>query len=146
MGTLVGAPVGIGLVAGIAVPAMIIGIPVWVGRKLYEQNKNCTNKFKRNAFIAGGVTASVSRTINNFFVSNPRTRMYNYFRRHSTVGLPSARVEIYIQQIERALDEKKIDKRNNTCLVETRPRQVGRRQVSIVLKIVFYLNGVYKER
>ena len=34
LGTLVGAPVGIGLVAGIAVPAMIIGIPVWVGRKV----------------------------------------------------------------------------------------------------------------
>ncbi|XP_043289322.1 E3 ubiquitin-protein ligase RNF19A-like [Venturia canescens] len=59
LGTLVGAPVGIGLVAGIAVPAMIIGIPVWVGRKLYEKNKNYTNKFKRNAYIAGGVTASV---------------------------------------------------------------------------------------
>ena len=34
LGTLVGAPVGITLVAGIAVPAMIIGIPVWVGRKV----------------------------------------------------------------------------------------------------------------
>ncbi len=34
LGTLVGAPVGIGLVAGIAVPAMVIGIPVWVGRKV----------------------------------------------------------------------------------------------------------------
>ena len=31
-----GAPVGITLVAGIAVPAMIIGIPVWVGRKVRE--------------------------------------------------------------------------------------------------------------
>ena len=34
LGTLVGAPVGITLVAGIAIPAMIIGIPVWVGRKV----------------------------------------------------------------------------------------------------------------
>lgn len=34
LGTLVGAPVGITLLAGIAVPAMIIGIPVWVGRKV----------------------------------------------------------------------------------------------------------------
>ncbi|XP_046473914.1 E3 ubiquitin-protein ligase RNF19B [Neodiprion pinetum] len=58
LGTLVGAPVGIGLVAGIAVPAMIIGIPVWVGRKLYTRYENA-NKHKRNAFIAGGVTASV---------------------------------------------------------------------------------------
>lgn len=34
LGTLVGAPIGIGLVAGIAIPAMIIGIPVWVGIKV----------------------------------------------------------------------------------------------------------------
>jgi len=34
LGTLVGAPVGIALIAGIAVPAMIIGIPVYVGRKV----------------------------------------------------------------------------------------------------------------
>ena len=73
LGTLVGAPVGIGLVAGIAVPAMIIGIPVWVGRKLYEQNKDCTNKFKRNAFIAGGVTASVSR----YFFFHYRPKIYH---------------------------------------------------------------------
>lgn len=34
LGMLVGAPVGIALIAGIAVPAIIIGIPVWVGRKV----------------------------------------------------------------------------------------------------------------
>ncbi|KAL1123217.1 hypothetical protein AAG570_002304, partial [Ranatra chinensis] len=59
LGTLVGAPVGIGLVAGIAVPAIIIGIPVWVGRKLYTRFEHA-NKHKRNLAIAGGVTASVS--------------------------------------------------------------------------------------
>lgn len=58
LGTLVGAPVGIGLIAGIAVPAMIIGIPVWVGRKLYTRYES-VNKHKRNALIAGGVAASV---------------------------------------------------------------------------------------
>ncbi|KAL0274611.1 UNVERIFIED_CONTAM: hypothetical protein PYX00_002707 [Menopon gallinae] len=58
LGTLVGAPVGIGLVAGIAIPAMIIGIPVWVGRKLYSRYEN-DNKHKRNLVVAGGVTASV---------------------------------------------------------------------------------------
>lgn len=58
LGTLVGAPVGIGLVAGIAVPAIIIGIPVWVGRKLYTRFEH-SNKHKRNFAIAGGVTASV---------------------------------------------------------------------------------------
>jgi E3 ubiquitin-protein ligase RNF19A len=59
LGTLVGAPVGIALVAGITVPAMIIGIPVWVGRKLYTRYKTA-NKHKRNAAIVGGVIASVS--------------------------------------------------------------------------------------
>lgn len=58
LGTLVGAPVGIALVAGITVPAMIIGIPVWVGRKLYTRYK-AANKHKRNAAIIGGVIASI---------------------------------------------------------------------------------------
>ncbi|XP_074656734.1 E3 ubiquitin-protein ligase RNF19A-like [Tubulanus polymorphus] len=56
--TLVGAPVGIGLVAGIAVPAMIIGIPVWVGRELHTRYGHLP-QHKRNMVIAGGVTASV---------------------------------------------------------------------------------------
>jgi hypothetical protein len=34
LGTLVGAPVGIGLVAGIAVPAMIIGMHIYVKKIL----------------------------------------------------------------------------------------------------------------
>lgn len=80
LGTLVGAPVIIALVAGITVPAMVIGnnhttkliyiviyikknrvagIPVWVGRKLYTRYKN-GNKHKRNASIVGGVIGSVS--------------------------------------------------------------------------------------
>ncbi|KAF7268701.1 hypothetical protein GWI33_018205 [Rhynchophorus ferrugineus] len=59
LGTLVGAPVGIALVAGITVPAMIIGIPVWVGKKLYARYKTA-NKHKRNAAIVAGVFASVS--------------------------------------------------------------------------------------
>uniref|UniRef100_A0A3B3RTY2 RBR-type E3 ubiquitin transferase n=1 Tax=Paramormyrops kingsleyae TaxID=1676925 RepID=A0A3B3RTY2_9TELE len=55
LGTLVGAPVGIALIAGIAVPAMIIGIPVYVGRKVGKD----VSKHKRNLVIAGGVTLSV---------------------------------------------------------------------------------------
>ena len=35
LSTLVGAPVGIALIAGIAVPAIVIGVPVWVGRKVW---------------------------------------------------------------------------------------------------------------
>ncbi|XP_065080095.1 E3 ubiquitin-protein ligase RNF19B-like isoform X2 [Ochlerotatus camptorhynchus] len=58
LGTLVGAPLGIALVAGIAVPAMIIGIPVWVGRKIHTRYK-AAGKHKRNLAVLGGVTASV---------------------------------------------------------------------------------------
>ncbi|XP_055585188.1 E3 ubiquitin-protein ligase RNF19B-like [Uranotaenia lowii] len=61
LGTLVGAPLGIALVAGIAVPAMIIGIPVWVGRKIHTKYK-AAGKHKRNMAVLGGVTASVSTT------------------------------------------------------------------------------------
>lgn len=35
LGTLVGAPVGIALIAGVAVPAILIGLPIWAGRKMY---------------------------------------------------------------------------------------------------------------
>ncbi|XP_061145004.1 E3 ubiquitin-protein ligase RNF19A [Syngnathus typhle] len=60
LGTLVGAPVGIALIAGIAIPAMVIGIPVYVGRKIHNryEGKDIT-KHKRNLVIAGGVTLSV---------------------------------------------------------------------------------------
>lgn len=60
LGTLIGAPVGISLIAGIAIPAMVIGIPVYVGRKIhgrYEGKK--ISKHKRNLAITGGVTLSV---------------------------------------------------------------------------------------
>nr|XP_015804817.2 E3 ubiquitin-protein ligase RNF19A [Nothobranchius furzeri] len=60
LGTLVGAPVGIALIAGIAIPAMIIGIPVYVGRKIHNryEGKDISNH-KRNLVIAGGVSLSV---------------------------------------------------------------------------------------
>ncbi|KAM6959523.1 E3 ubiquitin-protein ligase RNF19A-like [Aplochiton taeniatus] len=60
LGTLVGAPVGIALIAGIAIPAMIIGIPVYVGRKIHNRYEGKDiSKHKRNMVIAGGVTLSV---------------------------------------------------------------------------------------
>ncbi|XP_019765826.2 E3 ubiquitin-protein ligase RNF19B isoform X2 [Dendroctonus ponderosae] len=61
LGTLVGAPIGIALVAGITVPAMVIGIPVWVGKKLFTRYRTA-NRHKRNAAIVGGVIASVMIT------------------------------------------------------------------------------------
>uniref|UniRef100_A0A3Q2ZBQ3 RBR-type E3 ubiquitin transferase n=1 Tax=Kryptolebias marmoratus TaxID=37003 RepID=A0A3Q2ZBQ3_KRYMA len=59
LGTLVGAPVGIALIAGIAIPAMMIGIPVYVGRKIHNryEGKDISNH-KRNLVIAGGVSLS----------------------------------------------------------------------------------------
>ncbi|XP_076864437.1 E3 ubiquitin-protein ligase RNF19A isoform X2 [Brachyhypopomus gauderio] len=60
LGTLVGAPIGIALIAGIAIPAMIIGIPVYVGRKIHNRYEGKDiSKHKRNLVIAGGVTLSV---------------------------------------------------------------------------------------
>lgn len=58
LGTLVGAPVGITLIAGIAVPAMIIGIPVWVGRKVHSKYKT-SSKHRRNLAITGAVATSI---------------------------------------------------------------------------------------
>ena len=58
LGTLVGAPVGIALIAGISIPAMIIGIPVWVGRKIHSRYQT-SGKHKRNIAITSGVTASI---------------------------------------------------------------------------------------
>ncbi|XP_064836526.1 E3 ubiquitin-protein ligase RNF19B-like [Oncorhynchus masou masou] len=59
LGTLIGAPVGITLIAGIAVPAMVIGIPVYVGRKIHAhyagKKINC---HRRNLAITGGVALS----------------------------------------------------------------------------------------
>ncbi|XP_068426134.1 E3 ubiquitin-protein ligase RNF19A-like [Clinocottus analis] len=60
LGTLVGAPVGIALIAGIAIPAMIIGIPVYVGRKIHNRYEGKDiSTHKRNLVIAGGVSLSV---------------------------------------------------------------------------------------
>ena len=60
LGMLVGAPVGIALIAGIAVPAIIIGIPVWVGRKLHARfERQSMSRPKRNMLVATGVVSSV---------------------------------------------------------------------------------------
>ncbi|XP_029346307.1 E3 ubiquitin-protein ligase RNF19A isoform X2 [Acyrthosiphon pisum] len=58
LGTLVGAPAGIGLIAGIAIPAIIIGVPVWTGRKMYTRYRH-SSRLKRNFAIAGGVLAAL---------------------------------------------------------------------------------------
>lgn len=59
MGTLIGAPVGIGLAAGVVLPAMMIGIPIYVGRRIRERFDYADNMHKRNLAITGGVALSV---------------------------------------------------------------------------------------
>jgi len=58
LGTIVGAPVGIALIAGISVPAMVIGIPVWVGRKINARHL-FSSKGKRISAITAGVFSSI---------------------------------------------------------------------------------------
>ncbi|VVC31454.1 Zinc finger, RING-type,Zinc finger, RING/FYVE/PHD-type,IBR domain [Cinara cedri] len=58
LGTLIGAPAGIGLIAGIAIPAIIIGVPVWTGRKMFTRYRH-SSRLKRNFAIAGGVIAAL---------------------------------------------------------------------------------------
>lgn len=58
LGTMVGAPVGIALIAGISVPAVLIGLPVWVGRKIHARHAT-SGRHKRILAITGGVTASL---------------------------------------------------------------------------------------
>lgn len=57
---LVGAPVGIALIAGIAVPAIIIGIPVWIGRKLHARfERQSMSRHKKNLLVTSGVVSSI---------------------------------------------------------------------------------------
>jgi hypothetical protein len=58
LGTLIGAPIGIALVAGVAVPAILIGLPIWSGRKVYMKLKN-SNKHKRNFCVVSTVVGSL---------------------------------------------------------------------------------------
>uniref|UniRef100_H3CUS2 RBR-type E3 ubiquitin transferase n=1 Tax=Tetraodon nigroviridis TaxID=99883 RepID=H3CUS2_TETNG len=59
LGTLVGAPVGIALIAGIAAPAMIIGIPVYVGRKIFNRYEGQDSSRHRRNLVIAGVPLSV---------------------------------------------------------------------------------------
>lgn len=45
---------GIALIAGVAVPAILIGLPIWAGRKVYIRYKNI-GKHKRNVIVVGTV-------------------------------------------------------------------------------------------
>lgn len=59
LGLLVGAPICIVLIAGVAVPAIMIGIPFWAARKLHDRlERKSFSKYRKNAIIIGGVLLS----------------------------------------------------------------------------------------
>ncbi len=58
LGTLVGAPVGIALIAGLAVPAIIFGVPVWVGRKVHQRLR-FAKRSHHHVAVASSVLATV---------------------------------------------------------------------------------------
>ena len=58
--TLIGAPVIIALVAGVAVPGVVIGVPIWAGRRIFKKfNKPDNSKTKRNLLVTLGVLGSI---------------------------------------------------------------------------------------
>ena len=58
LGTLIGAPVGIALIAGVAVPFILIGLPIWSARKVYSRYK-LVSKHKRNLMVTGTALGAV---------------------------------------------------------------------------------------
>ncbi|KAL3990973.1 IBR domain family protein [Acanthocheilonema viteae] len=58
IGTLIGAPVGIALIAGLAIPGIIFGVPVFVGRKVNQRFSHLT-KIRRRCLTAGSVIGSL---------------------------------------------------------------------------------------
>lgn len=60
LGMLVGAPICIVLIAGVAIPLIVIGIPVWAGRKIrIRLERKKLSRYRKNAIITGGVFASL---------------------------------------------------------------------------------------
>jgi E3 ubiquitin-protein ligase RNF19A len=48
------------LIAGVAIPGVIIGVPVWAARKIFKKyNKSQYSKAKRNILVTLGVVGSV---------------------------------------------------------------------------------------
>ena len=58
IGILIGAPVGIALIGGLAVPGIIFGVPVFIGRKAYQKFEHLS-KFRRRLITAASVVGSL---------------------------------------------------------------------------------------
>lgn len=59
LGTLAGAPLGIALLAGVAAPALLLGLPVWAGRRARARCRKMPPA-KRRALVVAAVAAAVS--------------------------------------------------------------------------------------
>jgi E3 ubiquitin-protein ligase RNF19A len=58
VGTLIGAPIGIALIAGLAVPGIICGVPIFVGRKVYQRFA-ASSRTRRRLLTIAGVSGSL---------------------------------------------------------------------------------------
>ena len=58
--TLIGAPVIIALAAGVTIPGIIIGFPIWAGRRIRKKlTRSRISEMKKMLLIALGVVGSV---------------------------------------------------------------------------------------
>lgn len=58
LGTLAGAPLGIAVVAGVALPALLVGLPLWAGRRAHRRLRRAPPA-RRRAAVAAAVAAAV---------------------------------------------------------------------------------------
>ncbi|XP_061705201.1 E3 ubiquitin-protein ligase RNF19B-like isoform X1 [Cydia pomonella] len=58
LGTLAGAPLGIAVVAGVALPALLVGLPLWAGRRAHRRLRRATVA-RRTAAVAAAVAAAL---------------------------------------------------------------------------------------
>lgn len=62
LGTLAGAPLGIAVVAGVALPTLLVGLPLWAGRRAHRRLRRQAPA-KRRAAVAAAVAAAVSTDV-----------------------------------------------------------------------------------
>lgn len=58
LGTLAGAPLGIAVVAGVALPALLVGLPLWAGRRAHRRLRRAPAP-RRRAAVAAAVAAAL---------------------------------------------------------------------------------------
>ncbi|XP_026732199.1 E3 ubiquitin-protein ligase RNF19B-like isoform X2 [Trichoplusia ni] len=58
LGTLAGAPLGIAVVAGVALPALLVGLPLWAGRRAHRRLRRAAPA-RRRAAVAAAVAAAL---------------------------------------------------------------------------------------